>query len=201
MTMESEATLSQSGTSSQPAPSKAQMRRAEKERETAEKMRPRSCKLPACGIPFTPKRVQDWKSEFCCREHQAEFWVQANRTSAAMIASGGASLIIPASQLQPGVSHREQVLEILERSVNQWVGHPRELLPGVMWNSRVADLRRQGYDIKTRTVGERPNEFVGGYVRRRDQAFVPKTNWRKFLPGGNVEYQYMLVRLKEANAK
>ncbi len=174
----------------------AQARRAEKEAQTAERMKPRLCKFAACGVLFTPKRPQDWKSEFCCREHQAEFWVRANQISSAIVAGNVPSPIVPSSQLQPGVSHREQVLAILERNVNRWVEHPGILLPGVCWRDRVATLRREGHNIQSRKVGEQPIEMVGGYIRRRDGRFIPQTNWRKFLPGGNVEYQYMLVRPK-----
>ncbi len=166
------------------------------EKVTPGQMASRPCKLPRCRLPFIPKRPQDWKSEFCCKEHQKEFWLEANKIAAAAIA-GNFTPALPDSQLRFGVSHREQVLAILERNVNQWVEHPRELLPGVVWNSRISDLRRQGYRIETRVVGDRPVEMVGGYTRRRDKTFVPRSNWRKFLPGGKVEYQYMLVKLEE----
>jgi len=155
----------------------AQKRREDKERETASRMAPRPCKLPRCGQSFIPARVQDWKSEFCCPDHQKDFWLQANRLAAAVITRNEPSSFIPNSEFQPGVSHRAQVLAILERNVNQWVEHPRQLLPEVVWNSRVADLRRQGYKIETRVVGERKRALRG-----------------RFTPSGQVEYQYMLVR-------
>src|ERR1035441_9563612 len=141
--------------------SKAQEKAQEKARLTAEHMKPRPCRLPTCKVEFVPKRVQDWKSEFCCKEHQAKFWVVAHNVAADSL-TGIAAPALP-SELQPGVSHRAQVLSVLQRHTGRWVEHPRQILPGVIWNSRVADLRREGHKIRTRTVGERRRGPRGGY--------------------------------------
>ena len=180
-----EAPLGQPEAKIKPPAAMAQKRAAEKEALTIERMKPRPCRLPTCQSYFIPKRPQDWKSEFCCKEHQKEFWVMINRRDAEILKSNLPAQPIE-SEFKAGVSHREQVLAILERNANQWVEHPRRLLPNVVWNSRVADLRREGHKIERRTVGQKPYVLVPGPGGR--------LNWRKFLPGGKVEYQYMLVR-------
>lgn len=163
---------------------KLREKREAKAAEAAERMKPRPCRF--CKAEFVPKRVQDWKSEFCCREHQATFWIKANQLSASLL-RGGAQPEAPVvqSEYRPGVSHRQQVLGILERNVNQWVEHPRKLLPNVVWNSRIADLRREGHVIETRRFGDQPNDVIVGPEGQR---------LRRFGTGGNLEYQYRLVR-------
>jgi hypothetical protein len=169
------------------AENKAQAKADEKERLRAERMAPRDCRL--CKTSFVPKRVQDWRSEFCCREHQQKFWLEANRAGAAVVA--GKAFVAPAapvpSELQPGVSHKLQVLAVLKRHAPNWVENPRQILPGVIWNSRISDLRQQGYQIESRVVGKRP--------------FVIENGYRRFLPGGNVQYQYRLVTAPESEEK
>ncbi len=168
----------------QPRASQRQIQRQEKSRQAAEKMIPRPCRLPSCGQQFTPKRVQDWKSEFCCKEHQKEFWISANRISATALKTGAVvtALVAPQSEYRPGVSQKEQVLAILMRTPNQWVTNLRHLLPGVNLNV-ISKLRQDGYEIEMREVGERPFTVSNEY----------RPNWRRYQPGGQVEYQYRLV--------
>ena len=51
--------------------------------------------------------------------------------------------------MRPG-SDNARVLDLL-RWMNGWVDYPYRRLP-VMWHSRVAELRRRGYEIECRRV-------------------------------------------------
>lgn len=54
---------------------------------TAEQMAPRPCRL--CHSKFSPKRPQDCKSQFCCRDHQAMFWKKAMKAGSEIVGDGG----------------------------------------------------------------------------------------------------------------
>jgi hypothetical protein len=51
-----------------------------------------------------------------------------------------------------GKSQNQTILELLLEHQGHWLDRPRQRLPFVLWNSRVAELRRRGYDIKCRRV-------------------------------------------------
>jgi hypothetical protein len=51
-----------------------------------------------------------------------------------------------------GKSQNEMVFDLLWERVGLWLDRPRQRLPFVLWNSRVAELRRRGYDIRCRRV-------------------------------------------------
>ena len=58
----------------------------------------------------------------------------------------------------PRRTDAELVLEVLRRSKGHWVPN-LYLLTGVMVHSRVADLRRKGYQIEHKCFGKRDHRY------------------------------------------
>ena len=102
----------------------------------------KTCKLPTCGKVFTPQDPIG-AGTFCCRQCKEEYWRLAAEIGNRVL-SGQMSIT--------GKSQNATILDLLFDHVGMWLDRPRQRLPFVLWNSRVAELRRRGYDIRCRRV-------------------------------------------------
>ena len=102
----------------------------------------RPCKRPDCPTTFTPQDPAG-TGEFCSRRCKEEYWRLAAQIGNRVL-SGQMSIT--------GKSQNEMVFDLLWERVGLWLDRPRQRLPFVLWNSRVAELRRRGYDIRCRRV-------------------------------------------------
>src|SRR5271169_2511631 len=102
----------------------------------------KTCKLPTCSKVFTPQDPIG-AGTFCCRQCKEEYWRLAAEIGNRVL-SGQMSIT--------GKSQNATILDLLFDHVGMWLDRPRQRLPFVLWNSRVAELRRRGYDIRCRRV-------------------------------------------------
>lgn len=127
-------------------------------------LRARKCNLPSCPVFFTPALMRADSGRFCCVSHKSEYWRLA-RDIGERVLSGQAHLVDGADtalltqQQSNGGSQSQRVLALLQQFAGEWVDRPYQRLPGVIWCSRIGELRRRGLKIECRRVGRGNYEY------------------------------------------
>ena len=114
---------------------------------------PRACRYPSCGKIFTPTNPRYDGSRFCCPAHKTAFWTLAGRIGERILADREAQQPPPAFAQMEGRTHNEKVLNFLRSLRGAEVEDPASRFPGVVWHSRIADLRKLGHRITCRRAG------------------------------------------------
>jgi|SRR5580700_801422 hypothetical protein len=102
----------------------------------------KTCKLLSCEKVFTPKDPAG-AAVFCSRQCKDQYWDLAAQIG---------NRVLSGQMTITGKSQNTTILELLLEHQGHWLDRPRQRLPFVLWNSRVAELRRRGYDIRCRRV-------------------------------------------------
>ena len=116
-------------------------------------MLPRPCLYPPCKKVFTPAHPRYASAKFCCPEHKTAFWKLAAEIGEKVLLSGR-----PPEAVQGfwpvGSSHNVRVLDVLRSLRGKEIEDPAARFPGIVWHSRIAELRRKGFRIECRRVDE-----------------------------------------------
>jgi hypothetical protein len=110
---------------------------------------PRPCRYPPCSKLFTPIHLRYNESKFCCPEHKQLFWKLAAEVGEQALLGQGPKMAPPLE----GRNHNEKVLNFLRSLRGEEIEDPALRFPGIVWHSRVADLRRKGFQIECRRAG------------------------------------------------